>query len=835
MSQVFIIIICFLAITAIIYFLRLKALRKPRQLKLIAIREHVRLANQQFEQLTNFEKYFSNWDEQSFLHSHQETRESIKSGFEKLGLSNDYVEELKVFTSYYDQSYILRQNYNNMFIPIEAKKYADFFDKLEEYPLSADQVEAIIRDEDNNLVIAGAGTGKTTTISGKVAYILEKKLALPEELLVISFTKNAVKEMYERCMRFCQHIPEAKKLEVKTFNSYGFLVSRTCSTNEILLAFDGDDEEAKAFLQQQFDELFIHDFDFKRKAVNFLAFFNKPQKDKFEFKNKNDYNVHQESVRNVTIDGIKVKSKEEMEIGNFFCLNGIEYEYQRHYPLKEEDRNPTYGVYQPDFYLPEYELWHEHFGIDKDGNVPSFFAVSPPHETAKETYHAGIAWKEEIHAKYQTRLIKTYSYENHEGILVNKLKEKVIEEGVMLRERSPEELLTLMKKSEQYKDFMDLIYTFLSLMKSNGIQLEQLRPGIDKRFKVFLDVFKPLYKAYESYLKNTSSIDYNDMINHAAEYFRAGKYTKPYKYILVDEFQDMSLGRYKLIQAIRQQNPAVKLYAVGDDWQSIFRFAGSDISIITQFEKQFGVTSQTPVLKTYRFNSEILDTTSNFIQKNPSQIKKKLTSNKIVPDGHVSFSFVKMPVVSGGREQYISAKSSAIKSILNEIAEVQKNAQVFLIGRYKRNAPTNLKALRELFPELTINYHTAHAVKGMTCDYAILLDVDSGTLGFPSEIADDPLLNYLLYEGDSFENAEERRVFYVAITRARYKNYLLYNVTKPSKFLLELMGRTEPDPLPKKCPKCRGQLVLRSGYSDFYGCVHYPNCDGKLSVEEMHK
>jgi DNA helicase-4 len=523
-----------------------------------------------------------------------------------------------------------------------------------------------------------------------------------------------------------------------------------------------------------------------------------------------------------------------MEIGNFFCLFGINYEYQRHFPLNEEDRNAEYGAYRPDFYLPEYEIWHEHFGIARNGDVPSWFHTRPPFETARDYYHAGIAWKEQVHTKYKTRLIKTYSYENQEGNLVSNLKKRLITEGVTLRQRSPQELLELMKKSDNYKDFMDLIYTFLGLMKSNGKTPEQLQIKNDKRLAVFMDVFKPLYKNYESHLRNLSSVDYNDMINHATEHFLGGKYTKPYKYILVDEFQDMSLGRYKLLQSIRQQNPGVKLYSVGDDWQSIFRFTGSDISIITQFEQQFGVTSQTEVLTTYRFNSDILHTTSSFVQKNPSQIQKKLTSIHKALEGHVSFSFITMPVTSGGREQYAIAKSNKVTNILTEISELQTNACVFLIGRYKHNAPINLGSIKKLFPTLDINFYTAHGVKGMTCDYAILLDVDSGILGFPSEIADDPLLNHLLHEGETFENAEERRVFYVAITRARYKNYLIYNENRPSKFLLELQGRIAPTVKVKKCPKCDGSLVLRKGpYSEFYGCIHYPQCDGKVPINNI--
>lgn len=252
-----------------------------------------------------------------------------------------------------------------------------------------------------------------------------------------------------------------------------------------------------------------------------------------------------------------------------------------------------------------------------------------------------------------------------------------------------------------------------------------------------------------------------------------GKFNKRYKYILLDEFQDMSIGRYQLLRAIRVQNPGVKLYAVGDDWQSIYRFTGSDLSIITQFEKHFGVTSQTAILKTYRFNDQILQKSSAFVQKNPAQLRKQLSAQLPTPEGHTSFAFLSYK--SGTeRTQHLSA-------ILYQIHSQAPAATVFLIGRYKANRPKNVK-----HPGLNIQFFTAHGVKGMTCDYAILLDLNSGTLGFPSEMADDPMLNYLLQDKDRYENAEERRVFYVAITRARHKNYLLYHENQPSKFVTEL-------------------------------------------------
>lgn len=820
------VILLLLSVVGLFYLLWDSLYRKPLRKKLLSIEDQVNATNDTYVRLTNFDRYFANYDEQQYKNTYQHIRNAIRPGFGHLGLNDTYCAQLKTFCDNYDQITTRREQYNSEFVARETIQYAGFFAGLEAYPLSPEQIEAIIRDEDSNLVIAGAGTGKTTTIAGKVAYILEKGLATPQELLVISFTKNAVKEMFDRCMRFCQHIPGAKGLVVKTFNSYGFLVSRTCSRHEILLAFDGDDDSAKTFLQERFDELFVTDIDFYRKAVNFMAFFNRPARDEFEFETPNDYLTHEKSFKNITLDGKTVNSKEEMEIGNFFCLFGINYEYEKHYPLKEEDRNPEFGAYRPDFYLPDYRIWHEHFGIDQNGDVPKWFETKPPYKTPRDYYHAGMAWKEQIHTRYQTKLIKTYSYENKEGRLISKLKEKLIAEGVEFHERDPKEVLESFKASDHYADFMDLIYKFLGLMKSNGKTPEQVFGKADKRFFVFMEVFKPLYHQYENRLKNDSSVDYNDMINHAAQYFRDGHFTKPYKYILVDEFQDMSLGRYELIKAIRQQNPAVKLYAVGDDWQSIFRFTGSDISIINQFEKQFGYTRQTAVLKTYRFNGQILQTSSDFIQKNSSQIQKQLTANQPTPDGHVSFEFIK---TRGALD-----KSQTVFNLLEQISSLKADATVYLIGRYHFNVPADLQQMKRSFPGIDLSYHTAHVVKGKTCDYAILLDVDSGPLGFPSEIADDPLLNHLLHEGDGFENAEERRVFYVAITRARHKNFLLFNEASPSKFILELTGQREPGQKAdiKRCPICRGVLVERIGYSKFYGCSNYPHCGYKLKIKE---
>ncbi|UEG51487.1 UvrD-helicase domain-containing protein [Mucilaginibacter daejeonensis] len=753
--------------------------------KLLALIGDLGQADIVFNSLVNFDRYFAYYDEQRYLNRYLNLRNAIHPEFEKVGLEEEQMLVIRSFIYLYDHAASIRRTYNDEFVIKEREKFAYLFDRLEPYPLSDEQIDAIIRDEDNNLVIAGAGTGKTTTISGKVAYLLEKKLATPQELLVISFTNNAVTEMYQRSMRFCEGIPGADQLQVKTFNGYGNMVTRHCSTDEIRLAFDGVPEYAKTFLQASFDALFLNDRDFQKKAVNFITLFARPERDEFGYESKDEYLRHEKNFDNTTLDGVRVKSKEEMEIANFFCLFGLNYEYQKHFPLNEEDRDPTRGPYQPDFYLTDHQIWHEHYGIDRNGDVPKWFNTKPPYHTAREYYHAGINWKEEIHQKYETKFIKTYSFENKEGVLISNLKKRLSQAGVELKHRSPEQLLEMVKKYVYYEEFMNLVYTFLGLMKSNGKTPEELSAiKGDRRLKVFLGVFSHLYKAYQSELQRTRTIDFNDMIIYATKHLANGRFTESYKYILVDEFQDMSLGRYELLKAVRKQNPGVKIYAVGDDWQSIFRFTGSDISIITEFEKHFGYTSKTAILKTYRFNDQILDVSSRFIQRNPSQLKKRLKADHVAKAP--SFSFYGSSLNGSDKVARNRIKEEHINNILTAITDQDPKATVFLIGRYQRNIPTNYITIKRRFPGLAIEYHTAHKVKGMTCDHAILLDVDSGPYGFPSEIADDPMLSYLLHEGDKFDNAEERRVFYVAITRARHQNYLLYNKFSPSKFVMEL-------------------------------------------------
>lgn len=828
----FVKIVLFILSCVFFYWLKNRQQELERRENIRALIPRIISALKDIEKKQDMVLYFSNNDASRLKVDHRDLLQAIPKNYRNWGLDAEEQTVISRFVDAHENLEEIRKAYNERFIPHEISEFREFLCGLETYPLSLEQMRAVVCDEDNNLVIAGAGTGKTTTISAKIAYILEKNLARPEELLVISFTNTAVDEMFDRTCNFLRDDELARGITFKTFNGFGNMVCRYCSRYPVKLAFDGKDYRAKSFLQREFDRLFLADAEFAQKAINFISFFVRPPRDDFEFVSENERIKHERAFRNVSLNGTECKSLEEVIIANFLYLHQVEFEYERIYPLNREDQNPDFGAYSPDFYLPGYDIYHEHYGIDEQGNVPAYFKCRAPFRTATEQYQNGMHWKELIHEKYGTRLIKTYSFQNRDGTLLKALKIHLDSYGVELRKRDPGEILTKIKALDDYEDFMGLIFTFLNLMKSNNARLDQLiSKAKDQRFEVFLGVFAPLSKAYQAELKRTGCIDYNDMVNHASGHISRGEFVKKYRYILVDEFQDMSLGRYELIKALKTANPGAKLYAVGDDWQSIFRFTGSDISIITEFSKHFGVTAENSVLQTYRFNEEILTLSSGFIQTNPFQLRKNLSS----PFRAKRPSFVLSPQFAyGNKAQRDMQKFDYIKDTLQKISADHSRVSVFLIGRYHHNAPADLRELQKAFPMLKLSYYTAHACKGLTCDVAVLLDLDSGIYGFPSEMADDPILGNLLHEGEGFENAEERRLFYVALTRARHQVYLQYNPQNMSKFLSELIdehGISTGQANQQKCPRCDGLMVARSSAKGkFWGCSNYPWCKEVLRV-----
>ncbi len=796
--------------------------------------EEYKQAIDEFNLLYSGIRYVSHRLDQHWREKYQYLREKLE-GQPEYFFPPKMRELLSDFKICFDTDDNIRKEFNEEFVERQKVLSKTLFDSLMKYPLDEQQREAILHDEDNTLVIAGAGTGKTTTIMGKIAYLLNSNLAAKEEILLISFSRHAVEDMRKELNK----IACSEGVNVQTFNAFGYGVIGEVEGNKPNLLFGGSasaDIKAKDLLSRALHDKNL-DKKLKVKVANFFLYYIFPQQDVKSFDTLDEYYAYVKSIKLITFQGEIVKSFEELKIANFLYLNNIQYVYES--PFDEKLKSAKFTSYKPDFYLPEHNITIEHFGIDKNGQVPKFFH-SDNGEDASKKYRKKMEYARDIHVQYDRVLIETYSYEEMSGVLLSNLQKNLKNVGVQMKQRSLDEVLHKITVGKTFSPFIDLVYTFLILVKSNAVSVDYLNELANElnneRVSTFMEIFVYLFGVYEAYLSEHSEIDFNDMIIRATRYIQSGQFKHPYKYILVDEFQDMSIGRYNILKALLDQDEETKLFCVGDDWQSIFRFTGSDISITTSFPEYFGYTHHAKLEATHRFNNKILDYSSEFIQENPAQMKKNLKTDFVVDE---KFKALDIRTYEGG------LNSSPDQEIINVLEEIQSRTgnghktSVLLLGRYNHNKPARLSEMITRFNNsLDIEFLTVHKAKGATFDYSILIDVNAGLLGFPSEIVDDPLLQLVLHQGDSFKNAEERRLFYVALTRAKNTNYILTQKGRESKFIKELQKkkRDYKQQQTNRCPQCHGELVERQGpFGAFYGCKNYPLCDYVLSHAETKK
>lgn len=747
-----------------------------------------------------------------------------------------------------------RADHNNVFVKNEAIKRKDFFGNIGGKSLDHQQIAAVIPDEDNTLIIAGAGSGKTLTIEAKVKYLINCLNVSADAILPISFTKKSATTMKERI-----NIPGINPM---TFHGFGFGALRDVEHRSPTV-YDGTTKNDALF--RSFIKDLSLDTSYLANLTNFFLNFIKIPKSDFDFESLGDYIQYLKDQNFTTYKKISfpyqgkltyknevVKSIQECVIGNFLLFNNIDYEYEAQYqfPLSHFEKKTKY---EPDFTITVngQKIFLEHFGIDRDNNVPPFFAgPNETYEQARQKYISSINWKRQTHTSNGTKLIETYSYEFLEDGFLKKLADRLRKAGVPLAPMNDDEIWGIIQESgkDEVDAFISLTTTFLSLMKSNHYEIEELRERnrsinpnkfLKERTEQFLLLFEPLYGLYENYLNETGQIDFNDMTTRATAYIANNSYRCPLEYVIIDEFQDLSVGRYKMLEAIRIQNPAVKFYCVGDDWQSIYRFAGSDIALFRDFEKYFGYTYKQKIETTYRFNQPLIDVSSDFILKNPNQTIKHLKApeNK----APTNYSIIESPNFDGDDTESLI---DAIHELITLRGYIPGD-DIYLIGRYtfdiqriknwnnefKINQQDN--TLDYTIPggehegkNVHIEFFTAHKSKGLEASYTIVINCNSGKMGFPSEKADDPLLNLLLSSADQYENGEERRLFYVAITRTKKHVVLLADKSRKSKFIKELQNERGDHRL--RCPKCKeGDLIERVSHGrTFYGCSNFSyGCD----------
>ena len=678
--------------------------------------------------------------------------------------------------------------------------------------LTNEQAEAVATDEDVTRVLAGAGTGKTSVVVGKVVHLIRNQRVSPDEILVLAFNRKAVAEIADR-------LPgELSTAHVRTFHGFGRSIIADVEKAQPTMAEFVGEFELTDTLKGILDEL-LDDPQESDATANFIASYHGAYESAFDFHTQDEYNAYIRSVELRTLSDVRVKSFEELEIANFLTKHGVKFCYEHPYEVWTQTRE--YRQYRPDFYLPDYNIYVEHHALDERGNPPRGW----------EGYKERVEWHRRTHRKYGTKLIETYSWQHREGILLDKLGERLEGAGLRLERVSQRELVLGLAR-QLIAWLARLMAKFLNHVKTNGLSPEDLRARASKRGTLwrnegFLKVFEQVRTRYEQRLRAEGKLDFHDLINRAAHYIREGRWKTPYRYVLVDEFQDISAGRMKLLQALKRDDTAY--FLVGDDWQSINRFAGSDVGLLRNCGDYLGHVQTRTLTKTFRFGDGILGPSTEFVLRNPEQWKRSLTSASVAEDRGITVVTADDPATGLQRAR----------------EDIQASARgnghsVLVLGRYKLSQ----NALKSKTPGE--EFSTVHGAKGREADYVVVLDLKDGRWGFPSRIEDNSLLELVLppASGGAYPFAEERRLFYVAMTRARVGAYLMTDPVRPSTFVTELLEQSgnlrQLGALAPECPRCHtGRLrVMNGSRGQFWGCTEYwsePSCGYKKDIGPSKK
>lgn len=809
-------------------------------------------------------------------------------------------EKIDLILEEYENIKSLVKNHNETFIQSSLQNEKSYLDSIlkdvdPKIMLDEDQRKVVLTDEDYCLVIAGAGAGKTTTVAAKVKYLVEKKNIKPEEILVVSFTNKAVDELKDKIQNQLKI-----KCPITTFHSTGNAILRKDKDEKLnivqneQLYFVLEDYFKDSVLQNQklVDDLikfFASYFDAPIKVQNKNELFAKLASSTFstlksEIGEASREIIDERSKKHVTIQNELMRSQEEVQIANFLYLNGIDYEYEPKYKFNIEGAKKPYT---PDFIIRQNgrEAYIEHFGITQSGESSRYS------KEELEKYKKSVHDKVDLHKKHGTLLLYTFSEFNDGKPLLEHLKNQLVLCGFSLFPRENKEVMqkiTSQDSSRYVRKLINLVDRFISNFKTNGYPVEKFdeweRSAKNVRTQLFMRICKECYLEYEKYLNEHNSVDFSDMINKSAKLLRESKKVCEqinFKYIIVDEYQDISRQRFDLVGALRSVTKA-KIVAVGDDWQSIYAFSGSDITLFTQFEHIMGYAELLKITNTYRNSQEVIDIAGNFIQKNTAQIKKSLKSPKTIKEPVIIYTYDSRRKKRGGNDRSGAnyALSKAVETALGQIVEFNKaegkeneKSTILLLGRFGfdgynlersglfefKNYGSKVKCLK--YPNLKITFMTAHASKGLGYDNVIVINGKNETYGFPAKIEDDPVLNYVVKRDNSIDAAEERRLFYVAMTRTKNRVYFVAPEENPSEFLLEIKHDYKNVVLKgnwneeissggtniKSCPMCGYPLQFK--YKNAYGlrlwiCMNDPEiCDfmtnevaaGKLAIQKCDK
>ncbi len=689
---------------------------------------------------------------------------------------------------------------------------ADFFARVERRPLTDEQVQAVVCFDNRVQLVAAAGSGKTSTLVAKAAYAIQRSFVTPAQVLMLAFNKDAANELQARSTQAFERLGmEGVQVQARTFHALGLqIISEASGHRPHVPGWAIDAAAGIERLAELVDDLKDRSVAFRTQWDMFRLVFGR---DLPPLESPLPAEGHDRDGQPWvgTLQGERMRCTEQRVIADWLFYNGVDYQYRAAVQLRTAD--DTVHAEAAEFHYPQAGLRHQHRA------------------------------RGETIARTQGGVLQTTSAQLRDGQALQLLADRLDEHGIALDPNPDRELPAQAAAPMPDEELVGLMRSFIAHAKSNAMDLDamaaRLRQLPEDRFKEryrrFLQLAAPVMQAWDDALHACGGIDFEDMLNRAADLIEQGHYRSPYQLVMADEFQDASRARARLCDALAAP-PGRHLFVVGDDWQSINRFAGADLSVMAGFFDEGRTGQRLHLQQTFRCPQTLCDVSSRFISRNPAQLPKQVHS---LAAEHVP---ALQAVQADNREQLGAVIAAHLADLHRQLLAGQRRArdggrlQVFVLGRYNSDRSLLPGDWQARFGQsMQVQFLTIHRSKGCEADHVIIPALVDRR--FPNLRADDPVLGLAMPEGDTFPLAEERRLFYVALTRARQSVALFTVQGRHSPFLDELVRDgavrvTRGDGKPvveQRCPACgTGVLVQRqSQYGPFVGCSSYPRCEYK--------
>ncbi|MFC6154792.1 UvrD-helicase domain-containing protein [Nocardioides yefusunii] len=705
----------------------------------------------------------------------------------------------------------LRRSTNDLVVRQASSRHKTFFDTVLGQPLSTDQAAAVAATENRLLVVGPAGSGKTSLLAARAAWTLRRGIGPQGRVLFLTFDQAAAddaRRLTDECLGRAGVDPE--RVQVRSFGEFARDVVEQARGTRPRAAEWTEGATGLQVISEIATRLRDEDEEFRRRWDTYRLLFARPTTaDPATLPHEDP------AAEFTTLAGEVARSRGERMLADWLVLNGIDHRWRLPYPRTTSTLDDS--QYCPDLRYPGIDLWHEH--VVPDAEVTQLHE-GPRHEDTME-------WRRRVHERHGSTMIETVESEVVGGWGLKKLSDTLINRGVT-PVWNPDALGD--HAHVRHDDLVRLVRSFMTQVKSTGntrasLDLAWRRNGRSHSTRLFLDLYWPIHEAWQARLEAEGVNDAEDDLTQATTALESGL-DMGFTTVLLDDAQDVSGPRARMVRALVER-PERHLLAVGDDWQSVHRFAGADLSVLTDFRRWFGPFETMSLPSTFRSPQTVTDTAAEFVQRNPRQVRRTVRSTLASPGEPVQ-------LVRLGSEDEIPR---AVASWLNDLSRRVTSASVLVLGRYGfeqtllgEDVPANLQ----------VRFSTVHDAKGREADHVLLPRMVSGDHGFPSDVPADPVLDLVVSNAEGFRHAEERRLFHVALTRARSTVTLMTVQGKESAFVTELARyeQLEASALSTAddlvaCPACRrGSLVRSSGpHGPFLVCSTAPACRHTQKIE----